>query len=414
MTWLRQLIALLLLSEVAGRNDGSGTFTSVSLTSELDLRWTSNSTAITAELSTTRQNSWVAFGLSETGNMIKSDVVIGVPSDNSVLIYPLETAQAYIQIPTPLEDEFQILTNTELVTDDSGTKMTFTWPIQNSTDVNRVQFLADGQNLFIWSYGMSGNLGAHSPVDMGRVAIVLSTDGAKSNELMGINLPFKVQLKAHGILAFIAWGVLTPIAILSSMARNLFMCNVGSNGKKAWLIIHIVFNFLSYTITLAAFALSINAIKGLGRKAFDSSHGKMGIAMLVFLFVQVMGGILRPDITKKEHKPEPTYSDSDSDHDSSSKPNECKDEEDDHDDETPQKSIIRIVWEFSHRLLALVLVICSIWQMHAGIERYERRFGTGSSYKTAYWIYVSILFPFLLGIAIFAKLKKNKAERESI
>ena len=75
---------------------------------------------------------------------------------------------------------------------------------------------------------------------------------------------------AHGILAFIAWGICAPVAITSAIYRDF-----DKKLTKWWFYIHIGGNSLNYFFTFVVFCLAVSTIKKEGSPNWYHAHNKV-------------------------------------------------------------------------------------------------------------------------------------------
>lgn len=158
----------------------------------------------------------------------------------------------------PMPENQQTLTGATVEFVDGQTIMEFTKIMAEPNEIE----ITTGDNNFLWAYGSSETLGYHA----GRDAFVqnLSTGAAAATEA-----PNKSAWLAHGIMAFVAWGVLSPWAVEVSLFRKYF-------GAATWFQLHRGFNGAGYALTVAAFAVAVAYYGKEGNVHFSNSHTKMG------------------------------------------------------------------------------------------------------------------------------------------
>jgi Eukaryotic cytochrome b561 len=209
------------------------------------------------------------------------------------------------------------------------------------------------------AWGFDNNLGIHAA----RESFSLDLAGG------GIEIVDnrKQQLwQAHGFIAGIAWGLLSPLAIAASVLRKLF------NGPL-WFQIHRGLNMLVVVATIVAFGLAVAAINqetpdGASPQHFNpdpNPHKLVGLVIFIIAIVQALLGIFRP------HVPE----------------------------EGKAKSTWRAVWEILHRCLGFICLGMAIYQVQSGIKIYGNIFASDSKVPlTIFWTVVgAILGAMLLG-----------------
>jgi hypothetical protein len=184
---------------------------------------------------------------------------------------------------------------------------------------------------------------------------------------------------AHGICAFIAWGVLVPTAVQSAIMRALFK-------GPLWFKLHRIFNATAFALTIAVFAIGVTVTSKGDGVHFSNSHERMGLAMFILVTVQVVGGVLRP------HLPTPNSGE--------------------------KKTTVRKGWEFGHRLAGVALLACGFWQMDSGIKLYANKFnGVGTieeeAVTTAYWVWIGFECATLIIGGIYFKFLRPDGEKDT-
>lgn len=177
-----------------------------------------------------------------------------------------------------------------------------------------------------------------------------------------------------GICAGLAWAVLAPIAISSSLGRHLIP------RQGLWFEIHRALNTAVVVCTVVASALAFKAISDAGIDHFQSLPGAINkhktVGLVVFLIVplQALAGFLRPHAVDTDENGEPK-------------------------DEKPKK---RIAWEIGHRSLGFILLLLAWYQVHSGLSKYSELYFT-SNLSFAFWIVaLCIMLP---GAGVFAYKK---------
>ena len=270
-----------------------------------------------------------------------------------------------------MSPEEQTLTDASVAFNENGqTVMKFTKPL---VEPNQIPITV-GDNMMLWANGGDGvtTIGDHGP-NRGSIAISFESGAADvvSDPDMGAWL-------AHGICAFIAWGVLAPTAVNSAIYRSLF------NGPL-WFKLHQFLNASAYALTVVAFSIAVAYMSKEGGPHWDSSHAKMGLSMFIIASVQVLWGAVRP------HLPE----------------------------SGDEKSTIRKVWEIKHRFTGTVLLICGFWQMYSGIKLYAGNYnGVGSVQEQgvtiAYWIWIGLEVALLTVGGVYFNLLKRPVEEDGV
>ena len=225
----------------------------------------------------------------------------GTPDDGVPQKYRLLQGGPIELLPT----EEQTLTDASVEFVDGKTVMKFTKPL---VEPNLIPITA-GENNMLWANGGDGvtTIGYHGE-NRAPVRINLASGAAEA-----VSVPNMGAWLAHGICAFIAWGVLAPTAVNSAIYRSLF------NGPL-WFKLHQFSNASAYALTVIAFVIAVAFVGKEGNPHWFSSHAKMGLSMFIIASVQVLWGAVRP------HLPE----------------------------SGEEKTTIRKVWEIKHRFTGTV------------------------------------------------------------
>ncbi|KAL7534607.1 hypothetical protein ACHAWF_004885 [Thalassiosira exigua] len=284
---------------------------------------------------------WVGIGFSRDGKMVGSEAVLGLPSESSVLKYNLAAKSPDGVQPMPQGQ--QTLSETSVVVENGKTVMRFTKIMKEEGEIE----ITTKDNTFLWAYGSGNALGYHAQ----RKSFELNLSSGASE---AIAFPNKATWLAHGIMAFLAWGVFVSFAVQSSLLSDLL-----PSGPLLFQL-HRGFNSLSVALFFAVFAVAVSFTGKEGGTHFINSHQKMGLAMFIMASAQVAGGIFRP------HLPAP--------------------------DSGEEKTSVRKGWEVGHRVLGVTLLACGFWQMSAGVNLYSIKYSVdGDKLMIAYWVRISVM-----------------------
>jgi hypothetical protein len=296
---------------------------------------------------------WAGWAVSEEGFMVGSEAVIGLPETGEVLKYILgDQSVSGVQ---PKSAGQQTLIDASIRQVDGSTVLSFTKIL---VEPGEIPIKMDGDNAFLSSLGFSDTLSVHAA----RGSYLLSGEALEVRE--------QSLWKAHGWLAALAWGVLSPLAIASSVLRRFFP------QEDMWFHVHRCLNTLVVAFTLAAFVIAVVAINqetpsGVDPNHFDKSlaggHRTIGLVIFVLALLQAMGGIFRPHIT---HKPVPTTDD----HIGSL-------------EAAPEKSSTRVFWEYGHKGMGISILALCWYQVQLGIKTYSDLFNAGDTggLLAAFW-----------------------------
>jgi hypothetical protein len=275
---------------------------------------------------------------------------------------------------------------------------------------------------------------------------VLQVDSSQEPTYMDKEMEIKELFKNHGKLAGASWGILVPLAMSAAWFRESFPM-VKSNGStscvsrlcnQAWLVIHASMAVVAAVATSASVYFVVKALSLEGgyeyATRFSSPHQYMGIFLLIGAWVQVLGGIFRPKNKLTGHTKMQSGSgdeentvehDNDDSSDSATvssthtmkqgaiihkwrrSANPSGDTEVECDEETvatvAPKSTGRKVWDYGHRLMAMILVICGFWQLFSGLEEYQERYGDDSYLVTACMVWVGVFWSVTFLLTCFYK-----------
>ena len=238
----------------------------------------------------------------------------------------------------------QTLTGTSIKTEDGVTTMTFTKLLKEAGEIE----ISAGDNTFLWAYGTGTSLAWHGPA---RKSFQLNLSTGVAATLQAAN---RAKWLAHGVMAFLAWGVCVPFAISSSLIRDLFPKG------PIWFYLHRTLNSLSYLLFIALFVLAVLTVSSQGATHWFGPHQKLGLAMFIIASLQVISGFTRP------HLPAADSSD--------------------------DKSTIRFIWEYGHRFTGTALLAMGLWQMQEGMKLFGERYSENDDgIRTAYWVYFIVL-----------------------
>ncbi|KAL3802987.1 hypothetical protein HJC23_011610 [Cyclotella cryptica] len=317
--------------------------------------------------------SWVSIAFSEDGEMVGSEAVIGIWGENGNIpqkYYLGGKADSQIQA---MPRSRQTLTDATVEVSNGQTIMKFTKIMNEEGEIE----IKAGENKFLWAYGSSATLGYHPA----RASYIMNLSTGSSEGSVSSD---KTAWLAHGIMAFMAWGVLVPFAVQSSLFRDLLPKG------PIWFHIHRGFNAISYALTVAVFAVAVGYYNKEGEDHFDDDHQKMGLAMFIMASAQVLGGLLRP------HAPDPGK----------------------------EQNPARYAWEIGHRVMGITLLACGFWQILEGIELFAKKFeveeNNEDKVETAYLIWVGLMSVAIAVGGTFFKFRKgnnpatNSGEVEAI
>jgi len=338
--------------------------------------------------------SWLGIGVSPKGQMVGGHAVIGQPGlaepreyylDGKDIDYITRKDIDYGTSTTVLED-----TTIEFI--DGQTVMEFTTSFSNWGIQSPVGVSLNNLYTFIWAHGSDGGaaLSYHGPNSKSSYTIDnLMGFSSSSSTQQGLNSMASLQQAAstkaawlaHGIMAFLAFGVFVPLAITTAILRDCdavppFCKGLANKISERWLYIHVGLNSFTYIFTLIVFSVAVSTINRERYSHWEHGHSKMGLAIFILASFQVLGGYFRPSSATTL----PTTSNGDNN--TAKEPAEENDGVSEMTNENsigeikamPMKSTLRQTWELLHHLLGIALFIFGMWQMYEGIELYHARY----------------------------------------
>jgi uncharacterized membrane protein YidH (DUF202 family) len=181
---------------------------------------------------------------------------------------------------------------------------------------------------------------------------------------------------AHGICASIAWAILVPLAIGSSMLRReLVKCGFS---EGFWFQLHRALNLTAAILTIIAFAIAVFVIREQDGEAHfkEETHFMVGLVIFLVTLLQAMYALLRPSHLPHEEEKKGSVKNTDEEEtetkDMDSTKEESTDKESKESAAAGEKSLHRIGWEIKHRFIGVGLLATAWWQLHSGWELYTR------------------------------------------
>jgi len=248
-------------------------------------------------------------------------------------------------------------------------------------------------NRFIWAVGESNTYGYHKARGNPTLSqLALCRDaGNNSNATSSAEVDCTVAATAeqsgdyqklwaaHGWLMAISWAILIPIGIGASLLRKLIP---GNNGT--WFLFHKGFMGFAFLTMTAGFGIAVYTIeKSTGSAHFSrGKHGTIGLVVYLFVFIQVLMGILRPSLPRSSTTKSLDVTQRDEDVEASD-PSMTDSEETA--EMKPPKSIARRSFEVGHRVLGLGLLGLAWYNCHTGIQILTYYFGEGYDATNAFW-----------------------------
>lgn len=338
---------------------------------------------------------WIGFGVTTaSGSMIPGEVVIGLPSEPLNRTNPGKyvlngRGRTAVEL---LPQSSQTLIESTISQTDSTTILTFH---KHLVETGELPINANGQTTFIWAHGVGNDLTSHA--DRGAFNLtLLPCNGSPTSQNQNSGSVTKVATSgsnkslwtAHGVLAGIAWGVIAPLAVASTLLRDLFR-----NQKRA-IKIHIVLNLVASLCTMAAFCLAIVARKKSNPEGERSksvvAHQAVGLLIMIFTTFQVLVALFRPTQYIRPRVPdeeEMSYSYKVS----------------------PKKSGGRIAWEIIHKITGFAMVCIAWLQVYSGLTLYSEYFTTKYDWRLGFCAAVVAIAGITFVLSIYSIRVKRRS-----
>lgn len=305
---------------------------------------------------------WAGWAMSNNGGfMVGSEAVIGIPDTGEVLKYKMDSRSlAGVQ---PMAQEKQTLIDTSIRQEDDKTILSFTKIL---VELDEIPIDISNDNIFLAAWGFDNSLNFHAEYG----SFLLSGQVLETRK--------QTLWKAHGWLAAIAWGVLSPLAIACSVLRRFIP------GNDLWFQCHRILNILVVAFTIAAFAIAVAAInqetpQGAEKSHFDgklsNGHRKLGLVIFIVALLQAIGGSLRPHLPSSDEEKGPI-------------------------EVLPEmKSYVRVGWEIFHKVFGLSILGLCLYQVQLGIKTYGTLFSASNAdgILAAFWTVAGTLVAIILG-----------------
>jgi hypothetical protein len=346
---------------------------------------------------------WVGFGVSRDGLMPGSEVVIAMPDQAQGASNPGKYNISGRNQGAIVLSGQQTLTDASFEQSGGVTILRFTKALAEDGEL---EISATGPNTFVYAVGSSNTFGYH----LSRGSITLDSllqclevgqapdpdEDSTPNVSAGDSEPPNKSLWiAHGILMFIAWGILLPIGIGCSMVRRL----VPGNGM--WFQIHRICNGTAFLLMTAGFGIAVHNVNEAGTEHFsESRHRTIGLIIYVFSFVQVLGGIFRPHLPHA-HPPKEVEPDVEAD-DAKTSPPQAP--------EAPKKSIQRVAFEVGHRTFGFGLLGLSWYNLYLGIVAIVALYGSYYDKSAAMWGVIGGISGLILVLFVYTKAVPEKKD----
>lgn len=315
---------------------------------------------IAVEMTSTRLG-FLAFGFSLDQFMANTLVVVGLPSDGTVLKYE---ATSY---SPPEASASQTLEDVSIMQNDTHTVMKFTKLIEEEGEPT---VDLEGANIFLYALGSSNTFGYHG-TDRGSFDVNdLASGGAVT---VAATKTYQGLWVTHGILMGTAWVLLIPVGVGVSVFRSFIP------GNGTWFKMHRALNGTGLLMMIVGFSIAVYIIQSSGLTHFTQQipHRLTGLIITIFGFIQGMWGAFRPHAP---HAP-------------------AKTDEGEESPEPEPKTTARVLFEYGHRILGVALLGTAWYNTSVGLDLFSGRFGT-QDLSLAMWIVVAILTVVTVGLGI--------------
>ncbi|KAL7551297.1 hypothetical protein ACHAWF_017576 [Thalassiosira exigua] len=354
---------------------------------------------------------WLGLGVSSEGKMVGSRAVIGQPGISDPATYYLggkDVSSVKVRGEHHLDGA-----SIEFV--DDLTVMEFTTKFSNFVSRGQPAGIGlGGPSTFIWAHGNDGetDLNYHGPGNkafykienlMGAAPETQSANSMSTEETISATRALWV---AHGVMAFLAYGICMPVAITAAILRDCIVPDVlkGFVNKisQRWMYIHVGLNTLTYILTLAVFSVAVSTINIEKSSHWEHGHSKMGLAIFMLVSCQVIGGYFRPSAASdrgggengQEENGEGGIRNEDSIGDFNPK---------------HMKSTMRQIWELLHHLFGIALFFFGVWQMYKGIELYRQRYSKSVSQPRFYVLWMALCIIVIMGGTLYKWLFQKRS-----
>jgi len=320
----------------------------------------------------------VALGIpGASGGMVGAQAILGIPQYNMTVKYDLIGYAAQAALP----DVQQTLMDASVESVDGDIVLKFK---KFLVEEGENDIIVDGPQNFIYAY--ADTVGEGHGSNRGKAVINLLSGGTSK-----VSDPDQGKWLAHGILAGLAWGFLTPLAVGAALLKDFLPPG------PTWFKIHMYCNSLNFFFTITAFALAVHVLEKAGRKHFSFAHASMGLAIFILVIFQVLAAYNRPHLPPA---PEPKREDDEMEGGTANEEPVP----------SPGKSKIRISWEILHRLFGAALMACSFWQIDAGLILYDTKYPESDALvlgRKIFWSWIGIWGAVVMSGLVWKKINKK-------
>jgi hypothetical protein len=168
----------------------------------------------------------------------------------------------------------------DFISDETVMEFTTTFEslgVESPIDTEPAGISLSGTSSFIWAHGKDGQNeltyhGSNKAVyEMNELLSGTASETGPNKMTMSGNISsYKSKWFAHGIIAFISWGICAPVAIASAIFRDFHKYL-----SQWWFYVHVGCNSINYFLTMVAFSLAVSTIKREGSPNWYHAHNKV-------------------------------------------------------------------------------------------------------------------------------------------
>ena len=216
-----------------------------------------------------------------------------------------------------------------------------------------------------------------------------STSGAEAGSIVitEIKSPNRALWMTHGVLMALAWGLFAPLAVGTAVLRVFVDRLAGELNNGLWFKVHVCFNVLVLFFTVVGCTIAFVAKREQkvdGVQLVISTHGRVGIAILVLVVLQSVAGYFRPALPKPAVESK--------ENDNADRLNETERTDIPNSEKSmAKKPRVRIVWEVLHRLSGMALVGMAWYNCHTGILRSTSMLEFYNNWTGVFWSVVGVI-----------------------
>jgi hypothetical protein len=309
-----------------------------------------------------RTTGWVGFGISQPGvshPMIGSEAIIGWPG--SVNSYKLnsQTDISKITIDPAIKLDHQCSAQ---FTGPDGHQWTVVRATRNVVaGNNKIAVGAEQLTPIVIALGQPDHdyLSAHDDTDMQSLSVDFSSGKVKAAKPD----PRKV---AHGVLMFISWGITLQFgAFFARYAKPL--------PSALWFKVHRVVQFAGFAIAVAGFILALIMTAKDNHFKTKNGHAQLGLTVMILGIIQIAVAIFRPNPASVGQN----------------------------------KSIIRVLWEFSHWWIGRLALLLAVATIFLGLNQIQ----APMSYTIAWAVLVGLSASLIACLELYRKFAIDRPQQ---